>query len=182
MKELFNLATNIQKVLKGFYLAGETAIMFKYNHRQSVDLDFFREKAFSFAKISQKIRNYFQVQKEEKLEDNIDFYIGDIRVSFVFFPFRNIKPLEDLKGLKKADDYDIFLNKIYAAGRGIDPKDPYDTVFLYKTYRWDKERIEKDFQKKFPNQSFKIYLGAILSFEDYPEIPNWVKETLMRLV
>lgn len=82
--------------------------MFKYNHRQSVDLDFFREKAFSFAKISQKIRNYFQVQKEEKLEDNIDFYIGDIRVSFVFFPFRNIKPLEDLKGLKKADDYDIF--------------------------------------------------------------------------
>lgn len=182
MEELFKLAINIQKVFKGFYLAGGTAIMFKYNHRQSIDLDFFKETPFSFARISQKVRNHFKVQKEEKFEDNIDFYIDDIRISFVLFPFKNIKPLEDLNGLKKADDYDIFLNKIYVAGRRIDTKDPYDTAFLYKTYRWDKDKIEKDFQKKFPNQSFKIYLGALLSFEDYPEIPNWVKETLMGLL
>jgi len=39
-----------------------------------------------------------------------------------------------------------------------------------------------DFEKKFPAQSYKIYLGALLSFEDYPKLPEWVKETLEELV
>jgi hypothetical protein len=182
MERLFNLALKVQNIFKGFYLAGGTAIMFKHNHRKSIDLDFFKERSFSYTKISSKIRENFQIQKEEQGDDNIDFYIDDIRISFVFFPFKNIKPLENIRGLKKADDYDIFLNKIYAAGRRIDPKDPFDAAYLYKTYRWNKEEIKADFEKKFPSQSYKIYLGALLSFEDYPELPEWVKETLGELV
>ncbi|NWF52838.1 MAG: nucleotidyl transferase AbiEii/AbiGii toxin family protein [Nitrospirae bacterium] len=182
MEKLLSLAAEIQKIFKVFYLAGGTAIMFKHNHRESIDLDFFKGKPFSFTRLSLKVRNYFQVEKEEKGQDSIDFYIDKIRVSFVFFPFKNINRLENIKGVKKADDYDIFLNKIYVAGRRIDPKDAYDAAFLYKTYRWDKEKIERDFELKFPDQSYKIYLGALLSFEDYPELPDWVKEILMDLV
>ncbi len=182
MERLFGLALKVQSIFKEFYLAGGTAIMFKHNHRKSIDLDFFKAKPFSFLKLSLKIKNFFHIQKEEKGEDNIDFYINNIRVSFVYFPFKNIRPLENIRGLKKANDYDIFLNKIYVAGRRIDPKDPFDAAFLYKTYRWDKEKIEADFEKKFPLRSYKIYLGALLSFEDYPELPEWVKETLEELV
>jgi len=156
--------------------------MLKYNHRKSIDLDFFKEKPFSFLKLSSKIKKFSPFQKEEKGKDNIDFYIDNIRVSFVYFPFKNIKPLEKIRGLKKVHDYDIFLNKIYVSDRRIDPKDPFDAAFLYKTYRWNKERIEADFEKKFPAQSYKIYLGALLSFEDYPELPEWVKETLEELI
>ncbi|MDI6713556.1 MAG: hypothetical protein QMD43_00835 [Thermodesulfovibrio sp.] len=39
-----------------------------------------------------------------------------------------------------------------------------------------------DFEKKFPTQSYKIYLGNLLNFEDYPELPMWVKEILGELV
>jgi len=39
-----------------------------------------------------------------------------------------------------------------------------------------------NFEKKFPAQSYKIYLGDLLSFEDYPELPEWVKKTLEELV
>lgn len=182
MERLFELALKVQGVFKDFYLAGGTAIMFKHNHRKSIDLDFFKEKPFSFLRLSSKIKKFFHIQREEKGEDNIDFYIDKIKVSFVYFPFKNIKPLEKIGGLKKAHDYDIFLNKIYVAGRRIDPKDPYDAAYLYKTYRWNKNQIETDFEKKFPLQSYKIYLGALLSFEDYPELPEWVKETLEELV
>ncbi len=143
---------------------------------------FFNSKPFSFLRLSSKIKKFFHVQKEERGEDNTDFYLDNIRVSFVYFPFKNIKPLEKIKSLKKADDYDIFLNKIYIAGRRIDPKDPFDAAYLYKKYKWDKEKIETDFEKKFPLQSYKIYLGALLSFEDYPELPEWVKKTLGELV
>lgn len=68
------------------------------------------EKSFSFEKMSIKVRKNFNVQK-----------------------------LEKLKGIKKASDYDIFLNKIYSAGRRIDSKDPFDAAFLYKTYKWNKK-------------------------------------------
>lgn len=182
MEELFRLALKIQENFNGFYMAGATAIMFKFNHRKSIDLDFFKSKMFSFNSISLKIRKLFAIQKEERGVDNIDFYIQNVKVSFGFSPFKNIKPLENFKGIKKADDYDIFLNKIYVAGRRIEPKDPYDAAFLLKTYRWNKSKIENDFEKKFPGQSYKIYLGALLNFQDYPELPDWVKKTLMNLV
>ena len=182
MEKLFKLALKIQKNFSDFYLAGASAIMFKFNHRESIDLDFFKGTPFSFNRISLKIIRNFEIQKEERGVDNIDFYIEGVKVSFVFFPFKNIKPFENFKGIKKADDYDIFLNKIYTAGRRIEVKDPYDVAFLQKTYNWDKEKIENDFEKKFPGQSYKIYLGALLNFDDYPGLPNWVKQVLLGLI
>jgi len=38
MEELFKLAVDIQKNFNDFYLAEATAIMFKFNHRRSIDL------------------------------------------------------------------------------------------------------------------------------------------------
>lgn len=170
IERMKKLAREIQKHFKNFYLTGGTVLMFKHNHRESEDLDFFSQKEFSFTRLSAKIRKIFNVQKEERFQDNIDFVIDGIKVSFIFFPFENIKPLENFEGIKIDSDYDIFLNKIYAGGRRIEPKDVIDFAFLYEKYKWEKEKIKRDFQKKFPSQSFEIYLGAILSLEDYPEL------------
>jgi hypothetical protein len=82
----------------------------------------------------------------------------------------------------RASDYDLFLNKIYVAGRRVDPKDPFDAAFLYKMYKWELAKVKNDFENKFPDQSFEIYLGAILNFEDYPGLPKWVKTSLMELI
>ena len=51
-------------------------------------------------------------------------------------------------------------------------------IFLLKKYNWQKEIVKRDFTRKFPDQSFEIYLGAILKFEDYPEIDEWGKDIL----
>jgi len=181
-KKLINLARKIQESFKEFYLAGGTAIMFRYEHRISFDLDFFKYKEFSFNRISKKIRKFFDVEGEKKFIDNIDFYINNMRVSFVYFPFKNIKKIERVKKLKIASDYDIFLNKIYSAGRRVEVKDVFDAAFLHGMHKWKRKEVKKDFEKKFPDQSFEIYLGALLSFKDYGNIDNWIKETLMELV
>lgn len=188
--KLLKLAEDIHKHFPAFYLAGGTALMLKYKHRLSIDLDFFNQNLFSFARLSTKIKKLYRIESEQHLGDNIDFFIGETRVSFVFFPFKNIEPLESFskdktkhkKEFKIASDYDLFLNKIYVAGRRIDPKDPSDAAFLYKKYGWKKEKIKSDFEKKFLNQSFEIYLGALLHFEDYPKLPKWVSSTLMKLI
>ena len=183
MERKFKLVLELQKKFKNFYLAGGTAIMFKFKHRISFDIDLFSYKEFSFNRLSKKIRNFYNIEKEIRGIDNIDFYIDGTKVSFVFFPFKNIKRLENWNGIKKASDYDIFLNKIYVAGRRIDSKDPFDIGFLYKEYKnkWDFNRIKKDFEKKFPEQNFEIFLGAVLNFEDYPDLPEWVKNELKEL-
>jgi predicted nucleotidyltransferase component of viral defense system len=181
-KLLLSLAKKISNSFPAFYLAGGTALMLKHKHRVSVDLDFFNQKSFSYSRLSTKVRENFIVEAEEKFEDNIDFFIDKIKISFVFFPFKNILPLENLNGISIASDYDIFLNKIYVAGRRIDPKDPYDAAFLYKKYKWDKAKIKNDFQLKFPNQSYEIFLGALLNFDDYPKLNKWIKQELLHLI
>lgn len=169
-EQMKKLAKEIQKNFKEFYLGGGTLLMFKYNHRISEDLDFLAENPFSFLKLSSKVRRLFKVDKEEIFTDNIDFIINNIKVSFIFFPFKNINPVENYEGIKVVSDYDIFLNKIYSAGRRIETKDIVDFALLYKKYKWKKEKVKKDFETKFPNQNFDIYLGAVFSVEDYPEI------------
>ncbi len=182
MKKMFEMALAIQKNFKSFYLAGGTAIMFKYNHRISNDLGFFSCKPFSFRRISYKTRKLFAIEKEEEFTDNIDFFIKGIKVSFVFFPFLNASKTEELKGLSVAGDYDLFLNKIYVSGKRIDIKDPFDAAFLYEKHEWDKKMIKQDFEKKFPGQSYEIFLGALLNFEDYGELQEQVKKTLKSLL
>jgi len=187
IEKMKEIARKIQENFKSFYLAGGTALMFKYMHRITEDLDFLSYKPFSFLRLSSKMRKKFNIKKEEKFEDNIDFIVNDIKVSFIFFPFKNIYRLENFDDIKIASDYDIFLNKLYAAGRRIENKDAFDFAFLYQKYKWNKNKIKKDFEKKFLNQSFEIYLGTIFSIEDYKGLDkntiqiiekikrNWIK-------
>lgn len=117
-KSLFKLAKEINKLFPSFYLAGGTALMFRHKHRISVDLDFFSQKPFSYARLSTKIRKNF-------------------------------------------------IN---------------DAAFLYKKYHWNKKQIKNDFEKKFPNQSFELFLGALINFNDYPKLNKWIKKELIKLI
>jgi len=177
-KKLIRLAQDVLPHVRGFYLAGGTAVMLKYHHRISVDLDFFRESSFSFRRLQAKLEKVLPVSRSEALEDNLDLFVGETRISFVYFPFKNRERLEKTEGIPVASDYDLFLNKLYAAGRRVDAKDPWDAAVLYRAHRWPVAQVKADFEAKFPAQSFEIYLGGLLSFEDYPGLPAWVPEVL----
>ena len=181
MDKLLKLALEVQKTFRGYTLAGGTAIMFRYNHRKSIDLDFFREKPFSFNRLSTKLRANFPPENEERGSDNLDFFIDGIKVSFVFFPFTPVQPTQKVQGVKIYSDYDLFLNKIYVAGRRVDPKDPFDAAWLYKQNQWNTENIKDDFERKFPDQSYELYLGALLNFDDYEPLDQNVKNELLKL-
>ncbi|GAB4204153.1 MAG: nucleotidyl transferase AbiEii/AbiGii toxin family protein [Bacteroidia bacterium] len=173
IRKLIELAQKVVPLFPSFYLAGGTNIMFKYRHRMSTDLDFFSYKTFSFNRIEKKILSHFSVEKIEKREDNVDFWIYQTKVSFVYFPFKNIEKTTVWNNIPLASDIDIFLNKIYVAGRRIDSKDIIDIAFLYSQHidKWHFNLIKQLFEQKFPLQNFEIYLGAVFSLEDYPELP-----------
>ncbi len=56
---LLELAKRIQPHVPSFYLAGGTALMFRYEHRISEDLDFLSARAFSVHRLISKIRKHF---------------------------------------------------------------------------------------------------------------------------
>lgn len=180
IRKLIALAQKIYPLLPGFYLAGGTNLMFKYQHRESTDLGFFKEKSFSFNRMLLKIQKQFNIEKLEKKEDNVDCWIEGVKVSLVFFPFKNVQKTELFKNIPLASDLDIFLNKIYVAGRRIDDKDIFDIAFLYSKYyeKWNFQLIKNYFEKKFPYQNFEIYLGAVFSLEDYPDLDEKAKSII----
>lgn len=182
MEDLLSLAKRIAPLFPDYYLAGGTALMFKHQHRESIDLDFFKKDSFSFRRVASQMREHFRVTDEAEGTDNIDLFIDGVKVSFVYFPFENRLPVEGFGGISIASDRDIFLNKVYAGGRRVDWKDPFDAAFLWGEHDWSVQELQKDFEKKFPDQSFVIHLGALASFEDYPELPEWVKEQILEMV
>lgn len=75
--------------------------MLKYNHRISYDLDFFNFKEFSYNRLVKKVIPLYQnqIDKWERKEDNIDFFINGIKVSF-FFLLKTLKKLKPFMKLK----------------------------------------------------------------------------------
>ena len=181
LHRILDLAQRVAPLIRRFYLAGGTALMLRHRHRVSTDLDFFRETPFSFQYWARKLRKHLPVSKEVYSPDAVDLWIQQVKVSLVFFPFKNIEPLEDFGGIPMASDYDIFLNKIYAAGRRVEPKDPIDFVFLVETYHLPWEKVKQDFETKFPDQNFEIHLGAILNTQDYPDLSPAVQRKLQSI-
>ncbi len=180
--KLLTLASHVQPYLRGFYLAGGTAIMFRHKHRVSTDLDFFSYSWFNRERRLAMLRRHFSIEDVIFGEDNVDVFIEGIKVSLVYFPYKNIERVKEWEGIRMASDYDIFLNKLYAVTRRTETKDVIDVAFLYKTYRWNVEDVARDFENKFPGHRFALALGAVANFDDYPDLPEWAKKEVLKMV
>jgi len=182
---LLQLALSVQQLFDDIYLGGGTAIMFKHHHRISDDIDFLCPRQYHSEELTTTLEKHFKIEQRNIFPINVDFIIEKIKVSFVYFPSLNIDPLEKLKELKVASDYDLFLNKILTAAKRIEIKDIFDAAFLYRKYQWDGYKIKRDFEKKFTYENFEFCLGALLSFKDYEKIgkvENWISDTLIKLL
>ncbi|RME16322.1 MAG: hypothetical protein D6799_05070, partial [Bacteroidetes bacterium] len=78
------------------------------------------------------------------------------------------------QGIPFASDLDIFLNKIYVAGRRIDDKDIFDIAFLYNKYqeKWDFQFIKNRFEK---NSRYKVLKTISGRFFHWKIILPWMK-------
>lgn len=150
--------------LKGYYLAGGTALsMFHFQHRESYDLDFFT-KEFSKKRIEDIIRNLSaDIGKTIPLigeEDNEDkakmlvyaYEVGKekLKIDFVEDGHRLINQPRIIDGIPVLGKEDIYLRKIFAAcGRYVviteignkkfkggrqEAKDFFDLYFLSTTF------------------------------------------------
>jgi len=183
-ERLLSLGRELQAVVPGLYLAGGTAIMIKYEHRISTDLDLFTEKG-GLSRIESRLRRRYGPEIERIVHfpggDNVDLFLRGIKASFVRFPFPNVAKIETKDGLKLASDRDLLLNKIYVTGRRVEAKDPADIACLLDRHRdWSREMIRSDFRTKFKEEKFEIYLAAVMAFDEYPGLDKSARSVLER--
>ena len=165
---------NLHGKIDEFYLAGGTALsLFYFQHRLSVDLDFFTpifrpmrikeiveslEKALS-KKISLTGQN-LDGKTAKMLIYNIHFSsIDNLKIDFVEDVFELMKPTKAVEGIKVLSLEDIYIRKLYAVcgaisnvdavgrketlGGRVEAKDFYDLYFLSHTFMSMSKFIEK---------------------------------------
>ena len=159
----------VLKALSGkiddYYLAGGTALsLFYFQHRLSVDLDFFTPD-YSIKRISgitdylqnslkKEIRLAAQFQGKDKAKFQIfNVYFGKddtLKVDFVEDLFKLIKEPKSVEGIKILSLEDIYIRKLYAIagmipaldtagrkkflGQRAEAKDFFDVYFLSSTF------------------------------------------------
>ncbi len=152
-----------------FYLAGGTAVYYYLQHRKSKDLDFFTKKNLDF----QEYFPFFRNQKVYfKSGNTIHAKIQNVKMSFLYYPYKLLKPLRKLNDIHMASLEDILCMKINAIiGRGS-RKDFTDLYFVVKELSINASRILELYEEKFGKCNDLIIRKSLVFFKDADNEPH----------
>ncbi|MDO9027911.1 MAG: nucleotidyl transferase AbiEii/AbiGii toxin family protein [Candidatus Roizmanbacteria bacterium] len=140
-KIIFDKISQEKSLRETFYFGGGTALsVFYFNHRYSIDLDFFSEKEFDKDIVIQFINSlstelgtsvkmtkkemvmWFEISKEKKT----------LKIDFFNFPYPRIDKNLIYQGIDIDSPKDIGANKLLLLNLSEEPKDYVDLYFILK--------------------------------------------------
>lgn len=122
-------------ILKGFYLAGGSALAMYYGHRFSVDLDWFAERFTYTSAFRNKLAEAGALVVDSEGEGTFNGSIDGVRVSFFEYPYPLISPKTHYRGnVYVAGLPDIAVMKLEAVASRGTYKDFIDLYFLLREY------------------------------------------------
>ncbi len=149
----------------GFYLAGDTALALQIGHRTSIDFDFYTQKKFDARKLREEFDKRFKkVQEIYIAEDTLVLNVNDIGVSFFRYPYKLIRPLKEIEGVKLASLEDIAAMKIISIAQRGKRRDFIDIYFLIKIFGL--KEIFEFVKEKYPMFNFYVGLQGLVYFRD----------------
>jgi len=172
-KKRIDILPLLKNFKDNFYLAGGTALALQLGHRDSIDFDFFSIKAIDTEKLFQKIKTVFvghKILKVQEEKNTLTVYIDkNIQLSFLFYPYKLIKPLINESYLNLASLNDISAMKLSAITGRVSNKDYIDIYFILK--KMSLEKLLKSAAKKFPELDKNLILKSLVYFEDMEDEP-----------
>ena len=153
-----------EAALSELRLVGGTALALQYGHRSSVDLDLFGKIDIDGYELQSILSKYGVLKVENETKILHQYYIDDIKVDVVNYPFEWISPIIEEDGIRLASPIDIAAMKVNAIeGRGT-KKDFIDMYMLLQHYSL--KEIIAFYQQKYPNYSIFRALRSLTYFED----------------
>lgn len=170
-QQVFNL---LKKISPRFVLAGGTALMLQLGHRFSFDFDCFSEQDLPpnlLAKIKKAFgRNiYLQLKTTEMISVKV---LQDIEVSFVWHPYKPIRPPVKTGSIDLFHPDDLIANKAYTLGRRNAWRDYADLFYTLCQEIYSLEKIISLAEEKFKGEfNAKLFLGQLTYFKDIEIVP-----------
>lgn len=181
---------------KDFYLAGDTGLALQIGHRDSLDFDFFSQKAFDPGKLFLTLKDIFEgfkLIKVQEEKDTLSVILEDsIKISFFTYNYGLVKrPIkEDYFNLASLED--IGCMKLSAVVSRATNKDYIDLYFILK--RIPLAVLLKEAGKKFPELDQNLILKSLVYFKDigknpirfrnnnkvgFSEVKNFIKKSVL---
>jgi hypothetical protein len=157
----------------GFYLAGGTALALQIGHRISVDFDLFCDGPIDRMLLSTVKRIFTDVSVEPAINnpDELTAFVGQVKVTFLSYPFPLIEPVVSMGGLKMLSVKEIGATKAYTIGRRGTYKDYVDLYFTIAEHHASLEEIiamaERKFRHEFNSRLFTEQLLFMDDVRDY---------------
>lgn len=161
-----------KKVLKKFYLAGDTGLALQLKHRISIDLDFFTERRIILENLIQQIKNLGKFSVEKEAENTLIGNFRGTRLSFFVYDYPLLSPLKEIEEIKVADIKDIGCMKISAISSRGTKKDFIDLFFICQEIPL--EKMLELFKKKYREIDYNMMhiLKSLVYFENARKDPS----------
>jgi len=161
------LLTKLQSkpYLKGFYLAGGTALALRLGHRKSVDLDLFTNQDFNVMQMMENLSADFDFQLFYSANNTIKGSIDNVKVDILAHRYPLVKkPLieEKISMLSLQDIIAMKLNAISGSGQRM--KDFIDIFYLLRLFSL--EQMIDFYKKKYKQYSEVVVLKSLVYFDD----------------
>jgi len=154
--------------LRGFYLAGGTALALQLGHRISVDLDFFTSSVFDSNELFEFLKESYEVSSATSSVNSLSLYVKlheeRIKVDFIRHNYPFLQPVKHVENIRLSSLQDIAAMKLNAVANRGAKKDFYD-VFALLT-RFSLEELLAFFQQKYVQLNSLIVLKSLVYFAD----------------
>jgi predicted nucleotidyltransferase component of viral defense system len=154
-----------KEYLKGFYLAGGTALALYLGHRKSVDIDLFSNFGFDVAQMLENINQDFSFQLFYSSPNTLKGTIGNIKTDIIAHRYPYVKePVirDNLFVLSEEDIIAMKLNAVLTSGQRI--KDFIDIYYLLDKY--DIDDILRFYKTKYNQENDGLVLKSLIYFND----------------
>jgi len=157
-----------KEYLKGFNLAGGTALALYNGHRKSADIDLFSDFSFDTERMLENLNQDFDFVLLFSAPNTLRGAIGDIEVDIIAHRYHLINdPVteDNINILSEQDIIAMKLNAISTSGQRI--KDFIDIYYLLDKY--DLKTLLGFYLKKYDQKSDLLVLKSLIYFEDVEE-------------
>lgn len=173
-QEALDLLAEQNFLKNGWYLAGWTALTLQFNHRVSIDLDFFTpQEDFDPNFIIRALLPFGWITT---LREKGTLYgeLKGVKISFIAYPyFTSKQPLIPYKNIQILDAKDVAVMKIIAISQRGKKRDFFD-LYWYTENKEPLLEVLKKVDNQFPNLAHNYHhiLKSLTYFEDAEEDPQ----------
>lgn len=154
-----------EEVMHDFNLAGGTSLALYLGHRTSIDLDMFTPVPFDTIKLEQFLLTHYGFHTDFMEKNTLKGTIDGIKVDCITYPYRNIKDIYEIDGIRLYSMEDMAAMKLSAvADDGSRLKDFVDIAFL--SVYFSLYSMLQFYEQKFPKSNVIRPLKAITYFDD----------------